>query len=234
MELMTIHFDAFHNASGNFCSYDGCHERAVQPADNIMRSLYGQILYTFPWRYNRRNSRWTCIESEYTLSCLFHTVEWVEHVIAGEVLWRIYNNIPINRKILEICPSTMFRDVVAGLCTDSSFYDDSNDLFENVDIELGVGVFMEPEIDDEPPKPPKRVKTKYESLPLVWVRDSASCVVCYTNDKMTALKCGHNVCFDCLIKIHQTAENKKCPYCRDPWNFKDCKRVKEQFEIIES
>jgi len=214
VSIISACYNAFSNASNSkTCTHVGCTRTAVLPRNDTMLQLRSHLLYTFPWIHITMTKRWLPCELEYTLSCKEHMQEWVEHLIAGEVLWLVCNGWEIDRSIMSICPSSDFRDLVS-LVSSSAEARETVARKENAKKRDG--------------------RLKYEKMSPVQCRDPSSCVVCYTEENIVMFKCSHKVCFDCMVKLGKMSEKKTCPYCRAIWKPSQCRRVCEQFEIIEA
>lgn len=188
-----------------FCTHVDCvhyHIPVIKPVDPVIMYHFAFTApLTFPWML--RSGKWSRTKTHVSQPCAIHFSEWVDHLIATEIVDATATGRTYDSDILSYSESAFLRDLVHnGNATTTRVR-----------------------------KPRRRVKPDvitYVDLPVVNTQKYTNCVICYTESNIVSFACNHTVCYDCLLKI-----NKTCPYCRQPWVFKECKRVKDLFEIVE-
>ena len=176
--LLEVYADMFDVTSRQVCSHIFCRrrKRAITDSRTMMHFLT-EAPVTFKWRIADTRTGWEPTEHRVSRTCLTHLSEWIDHLVAVDVIDAMISGRPISETLCW--HSTMFlRDVVR--------------------TEMGRD-----RANTSRPVPAGKM-VQYKQMPLKHVRDPVSCVVCYTDEKIIEFKCGHNVCYDCLKKINRT------------------------------
>ena len=174
-EILRIYADMFYETSEPRCSYNHCRNRKVPVFVDpvIMNNFVSSAPRTFHWYCV--NGKWLPREEHASRTCAIHIQEWIDHVIAREIIASSQSEIDRN---LYLYTSTNFYDIAR--------------------------IFYSRRTEIPRSKRPKTAIVPYEKMEVKYTKKHTSCVVCYEEKTIVALGCDHTICFTCLQKIKTT------------------------------